>query len=201
MTFNAIIEVTNYNPCNFIIQCTNKQHNPPFITPNHIFKTQLNVWRDLSKTKPDVVFRVFSKPNHEECAALARFVCVYVYVIERVCAARRKGSRGRGVHYCDGSTRRVAESWGHTLRQARRSAASSSSGVCGGMCETFKGVCVPWVGVRLVRQQGALLCCQTQSSSVISGLSLSPPASIPVKEKGGVGEARFEITFHTGWHD
>ncbi len=63
------MEVTNYSPCNFIIQRTNRQHNPPFITWNHIFRTQLNAGRDLSKTKPDVVRRVSSKPNREECVA------------------------------------------------------------------------------------------------------------------------------------
>lgn len=51
ITFNAIMEVTNYSPCNFIVQCTNKQHNPPFITWSCVFESHMNVGRNLNKSK------------------------------------------------------------------------------------------------------------------------------------------------------
>lgn len=57
ITFNAIMEVTNYSPCNFVVQCTNKQHNPPFITWSCTFKTGL-VEGGFSKAKPYVDWRV-----------------------------------------------------------------------------------------------------------------------------------------------
>lgn len=96
------MEVTNYNPCNFIVQCTNKQHNPPFITWNRIFKTQLNVGRELSKAKPDVVRRVFVQAKPWGMLSSGEFVreCVCV-------CGGEKGSEGRGVHYWDGTTRRA----------------------------------------------------------------------------------------------
>lgn len=101
---HAIMEVTNYSPCNFIVQCTNKQHNPPFITWNRIFKTQLNVGRELSKAKPDVVRRVFVQAKPWGMLSSGEFVreCVCA----RVCGGE-KGSEGRGVHYWDGTTRRA----------------------------------------------------------------------------------------------
>ncbi len=150
------MEVTNYSPCNFIIQCTNKQHNPPFITWNRIFKTQLNVGRDLSKAKPDVVRRVFSKPNREECTALARFSV-------RVCVVRRRvgGSRSSllwWVYMKSGCVVRSHTTPGEALSSQ---AGGWSSRVCGGgVCGCGCG-CVLG-GVRSVRQQGALLCCQTR---------------------------------------
>lgn len=147
------MEVTNYKASNFIIQCTNKQHSPPFITWNRIFKTQLNVGRDFSKAKPDVVQGVYCKPNWGIYSSGEVLCWESVWCGER--------SRGRAGHYHDVAAWREAELYGHTSHRVRLSAAmlevwSGRMSVGGG------GMWGGGTGVRLVRQQGALLCCQTQ---------------------------------------
>lgn len=187
------MEVTNYSPCNFIIQCTNKQHNPPFITWNRIFKTQLNVGRDLSKAKPDVVRRVFSKPNREECTALARFSV-------RVCVVRRRvgGSRSSllwWVYMKSGCVVRSHTTPGEALSSQ---AEGWSSRVCGGVCGWVgRG---GWMGGGEIGQTAGgvivLPDSQTEHRSPLSALaSHSPsPASQPIRLGRGL-----KITPYTGW--
>ena len=153
--------------------------------------------RDLSKTKPDVG-SLRAKPwgMHGSVFCVWECVCVCVCVF---CFFVREpvwwgeGSRGRGVHYCDGSTWRVAESWGHTPRQAEALSIQSGSGaglvVRVGVCVcvfVFVGV---WGWNRPVsrgRYCVARLAVRTQKSSIILWPLVPPappppPASQPVR--------------------
>lgn len=161
---HAIMEVTNYSPCNFIVQCTNKQHSPPFITWNRIFKTQLNVGRELSKAKPDVVRRVFVQAKPWGMLSSGEFVreCVCACVWWGEGVRRSRSSLLGWDNTKSNCSREVVRQAGRGSLQPGWRQGQQSVCVVGVGAETGA------VGVRLVIQQGALLCCQTHSQSTWS---------------------------------
>lgn len=134
--------------------------------------------RDLSKAKPDVVRRVFTKPNREECIALARF-SVRLCVVSR----RVEGSRSsllRWVYMKSDWAVRSHTTPGEVLSHP---AGGWSSRVCVRVCVCGSGGwggCGGWEwrGCDCSDSRGrycvSRLTVRTQASSIISGLSLSP---------------------------
>ena len=85
------MEATNYNPPNFIMEYTNKQHNcPPFITSTVFLRVYWTKWESSAKQN-QMWLQVFTESRTEECTSLMSEVCVCV------CGGGSRVSAGMGL--------------------------------------------------------------------------------------------------------
>lgn len=89
------MEVTNFSPCNFTVQCTNKQHNPPFITWPYFLRPNW-MWGEIPAKQNHMWLGVVFFLSQTRRNAQPWWVSFFLYFVlflfcERVCVLSRRG--------------------------------------------------------------------------------------------------------------